>query len=147
MNHVTRALGACVVGFLMAGCSIGPKFVPDPAFPAADSDLRGRKVIVSGFQGARYSISVTQSADIQTLREAIGTRDISPDVAQGLRARGIDAEARVGVDPNMLRRGEVLLAARLTGSAAASTRVPSRAPRSSKKRFAPGGAELFAQPA
>jgi len=41
------------VGFLMAGCSIGPKFVPDPAFPAADSDLRGRKVIVSGFQGAR----------------------------------------------------------------------------------------------
>jgi len=34
---------------------------------------------------------VTQNANIVTIREAIGTRDISPDVAQGLRARGIDA--------------------------------------------------------
>ena len=109
MNQVTRALVACVAGLLLTSCSIGPKFVPDPAFPATGSDLRGRKVIVSGFQGARYSSSVTQSANIQTIREAIGTRDISPDVAQGLRARGIDAEARVGVGPSMLRRGEVLL--------------------------------------
>src|SRR5882672_746195 len=96
MNQVTRALGACVAGLLLASCSIGPQFVPDPAFPAAGSDLRTRKVIVSGFQGARYSTSVTQNANIVTIREAIGTRDISPDVAQGLRARGIDAEARVG---------------------------------------------------
>src|SRR5215467_1390667 len=109
MGRVTRALGACVVGLLLASCSIGPKLVPDPAFPAAGSDLRSKKVIVSGFQGARYSTSVTRDANIQTIREAIGTRDISPDVAQGLRARGIDAEARVGVDPAMLRRGEVLL--------------------------------------
>jgi hypothetical protein len=73
-------------------------------------------VIVSGFQGARYSSSVTQNANIQTIREAIGTRDISPDVAQGLRARGIDAEARVGVEPSMLRRGEVLLRGKLFAS-------------------------------
>jgi hypothetical protein len=109
MSQPTRALGACVALFLLAGCSIGPKFVPDPAFPSAGSDLRNRKVIVSGFQGARYSTSVTRDANIQTIREAIGTRDISPDVAQGLRARGIDAEARVGVQPAMLKRGEVLL--------------------------------------
>jgi len=64
-------------------------------------------MIVSGFQGARYSISVTAVRDIQTLREAIGTRDISPDVAQGLRARGIDAEAACGGRPNTVqaRRG------------------------------------------
>src|SRR5262244_2955228 len=109
MASVTKALGACVAGLLLAACSIGPKLVPDPTFPAASSDLRGKKVIVSGFQGARYSTSVTQSANIQTISEAIGTRDISPDVAQGLRAQGIDAEARVGVQPSTLRRGEVLL--------------------------------------
>jgi hypothetical protein len=57
---------------------------------------------------------VTQSANIQTIREAIGTRDISPDVAQGLRARGIDAEARVGVGPPTLRRGEVLLSGKVS---------------------------------
>lgn len=116
MKQLTRALGACVAGLLLASCSIGPKLVPDPTFPAAGSDLRGRKVIVSGFQGARYSSSVTQNANIQTIREAIGTRDISPDVAQGLRARGIDAEARVGVEPSMLRRGEVLLRGKLFAS-------------------------------
>ena len=114
MSRVTRALCACAAGILLANCSIGPKFVPDPAFPAADSDVRSRKVIVSGFQGARYSTSVTQDANIQTIREAIGTRDISPDVAQGLRARGIAAEARVGVQPAMLRRGEVLLRGKLS---------------------------------
>src|SRR5258705_1488242 len=116
MSQVTRALGVCFTVLLLASCSIGPKLVPDPAFPAAGSDLRGRKVIVSGFQGARYSSSVTQSANIQTIREAIGTRDISPDVAQGLRARGIDAEARLGVEPSMLRRGEVLLRGKLFAS-------------------------------
>jgi hypothetical protein len=114
MNQVTRALGACVAGLLLAGCSIGPKFVPDPTLPPTGSDLRSRKVIVSGFQGARYSTSVTQDANIQTIREAIGTRDISPDVAQGLRARGIDAEARVGVGPSTLKRGEVLLRGKLS---------------------------------
>jgi len=120
MNQVTRALGACVGGLLLASCSIGPKFVPDPTVPAASSDLRGRKVIVSGFQGARYSAaystSVTSSATIQTIREAISTRDISPDVAQGLRARGIDAEARAGVEPSMLKRGEVLLRGKIFAS-------------------------------
>jgi len=40
MNQVTRALGACVAVLLLASCSIGPKFVPDPTFPAAGSDLR-----------------------------------------------------------------------------------------------------------
>src|SRR5215467_5795546 len=109
MSPMTRPLGACVLGALLASCSIGPKFIPDTTFPVAGSDLRGRKVIVSGFQGARYSTSVTRSADIQTIHEAIGTRDISPDVAQGLRARGIDAEARAGFAPGMLKRGEVLL--------------------------------------
>ena len=109
MTRVIRALCACAAGLLLANCSIGPKFVPDPTFPVTGSDLRRSKVIVSGFQGARYATSVTQSANIQTIREAIGTRDISPDVAQGLRARGIDAEARVGVQPGMLKRGEVLL--------------------------------------
>src|SRR5215831_8261964 len=116
MSRVTKALGVCVAGLLLANCSIGPKLVPDPAFPAAGSDLRGRKVIVSGFQGARYSTSVTQNANIQTIREAIGTRDISPDVAQGLRARGIDAEARAGVEPSMLKRGEVLLRGKVFAS-------------------------------
>ena len=116
MGRVTRTLDACVVGLLLASCSIGPKLVPDPAFPAAGSDLRSKKVIVSGFQGARYSTSVTRDANIQTIREAIGTRDISPDVAQGLRARGIDAEARVGVEPQMLKRGEVLLRGKLFAS-------------------------------
>ena len=33
MSQPARALGACVALFLLAGCSIGPKFVPDPAFP------------------------------------------------------------------------------------------------------------------
>src|SRR5262252_1809342 len=120
MSRVTRALGACVVGLLLASCSIGPKLVPDPTLPAAGSDLRGRKVIVSGFQGARYSAaystSVTSSATILTTSVTTATRDISPEVAKGLRAQGIDAEARVGVEPAMLKRGEVLVRGKLFAS-------------------------------
>ena len=120
MCRVTRTLGACVVGLLLASCSIGPKLVQDPALPAADSDLRNRKVIVSGFQGARYSAaystSVTSTATILTTSVTTATRDISPDVAKGLRALGIDAEARVGVEPTRLKRGEVLVRGKLFAS-------------------------------
>lgn len=104
-----RTLCVAVVGLLLSACSIGPKFEPDFPLPPPSTALHARKVIVSDFQGARYSTSVTQSPDITTLREAIGTRDVSADVAQRLQARGIDAEARVGFTPTMLGRDEVLL--------------------------------------
>jgi len=97
MNQVTRALGACVAVLLLRAVPLdrSSSRIPRSLRPAPTFGREGDRV---GVPGARYSTSVTQNANIVTIREAIGTRDISPDVAQGLRARGIDAEARVGVE-------------------------------------------------
>jgi hypothetical protein len=109
VSHRAGTPWFCVVGLLLTACSIGPKFQPDFPLPKPSTALHDRKVIVSGFQGARYATSVTRSADIQTFREEIGTRDVSADVAQYLQGRGVNAEARVGFTPAMLGQGEVLL--------------------------------------
>ena len=104
-----RSLIVVPLGFLLAGCALGPNYKPYPSLSASTKNLAGKTVVVSGLMGSRYTTSVTHSADILTIREAIGTRDISPEIAQALRANGIDAEARVGFSHANLGSDGVLL--------------------------------------
>jgi hypothetical protein len=74
----------------------------------ADPQPQGR-VVVSDFYNGQYEFSATQSEGIETLRESMEVKDISPTVAQELKKRGINAVARKNFDAKGLAPNEVLL--------------------------------------
>lgn len=68
-----------------------------------------RQIIISDFYEGKYETSTTNSVDIIQLREAIGIRDISYDIAKELSALGYKTKAAVRVNPENLAPGDILI--------------------------------------
>lgn len=97
------------VSAIFSGCAIGPRWNRDITLPAPSSDIRGKKVVISKFMQSVSQVSVTHSRDIQWTKESVYAHDVSGDIAAGLRASGIPAEARVDVKAAELGKDEVLV--------------------------------------
>ena len=109
MLTLSRWITVGALTLLLTACAIGPNYKPEPTLPAPMEQMTGKRVVVSGFVGSRYATSTTQSDDILTIRESIGTSDISPQIANILHQGGIAAEARAGFSQEMLEPDQVLL--------------------------------------
>jgi hypothetical protein len=79
---------------LLGGCKVGPTWDGDVELPAVMHERAGRSVVVSEFLQSVTDVSITGSAQLQAIRESVRVHDISASIAQELKARGIEAEAR-----------------------------------------------------
>jgi hypothetical protein len=106
-----RRFGGLAVASALAmsapGCAYQQQ-IEGVELPLADPQPQGR-VVVTDFYNGQYEFSVTQSQGIETLRESMEVKDISPMVAQALKERGINAVARKNFDAGGLAPNEVLL--------------------------------------
>lgn len=92
----------------MCGCVRGPFWSGPEPLPPVPSD-GARTVIISPFILAERESSINTFGNIQELLESARVQDISLQMATALKAKGINAEARNGVEPRDLGHGSVLL--------------------------------------
>jgi hypothetical protein len=98
-----------VVSALFSGCSIGPTWRSDVVLPQPLKSIRGKRVVVSNFLWSTHMISVTQSQQIQQTLESVYVHDMSGQIAQMLRDKGVDATAMDALSSSSLHANEVLV--------------------------------------
>ena len=109
---VRKILSLVLAALFAPGCAFGPSWteieLPAPRIAPA-------RVIVTEFWELKHAVSVTQSLEIKTIREAVDARDMSFDVASGISSAGIPAIAKSEVSRHELAPDEMLLRGALVG--------------------------------
>ncbi len=94
----------------LVGCSSPPTLTPTKLeLGPAGALTPPSRVLVSGFFSGDDLGSFGGGSAVARLRQAVGVRDVSPELAELLNARGVKARAYVGREPGDLEPGALLI--------------------------------------
>jgi len=93
----------------VSACAIGPVYSPELDIESSGLNMHDKTVVVTKFYKAQTELSYLGDLDISRILESAKLYDISFDVTNHLKKKGIEAYSLKDAPVNSLKEGEVML--------------------------------------